>query len=245
LAGSRTFTDFVGSSDTNDYYRFTLNSGSNFGLNLTGMSADADVDILNASGSVIASSTAGSNNNESISQTLDAGNYYVRVYQYSGDTNYTLSLSQQNVATPTSGEARYGTEANDIISGTSFADLLSGVPITGTLIGRGSVDRSTGGLGNDLFILGDTRGRFYDDQIVDNPGMGDYALISDFRVSEDRVQLSSGYYFLVTTTLNEASGTGIYFDSNSNRSFGANDELIGILQGVAPSTLSDGNFTWI
>jgi hypothetical protein len=75
--------------------------------------------------------------------------------------------------------------------------------------------------------------------------MGDYALISDFQVSEDRVQLSSGYYFLVTTTINEARGTGIYFDSNSNRSFGANDELVGILQGVAPSTLSDGNFTWI
>jgi hypothetical protein len=245
LTGSRTYTDFVGSSDTNDYYRFTLNSRSNFGLTLTGMSADADVHILNASGSVIASSTAGSTNNESISQTLDAGNYYVRVYQYSGDTNYTLSLNQQNFTAPTSGAARYGTDSNDVITGTSFADLLSGVPITGALMGRGSVDRLTGGLGNDLFILGDASGRFYDDQILGNSGIQDYALISDFQVSGDRVQLSSGYYFLAATTLNGASGTGIYFDSNANRSFGSNDELVGILQGVSAPTLSNGNFTWI
>jgi Ca2+-binding RTX toxin-like protein len=176
---------------------------------------------------------------------LDAGNYYVRVYQYSGDTNYTLSLNQQNFTAPTSGAARYGTDSNDVITGTSFADLLSGVPITGALMGRGSVDRLTGGLGNDLFILGDARGRFYDDQILGNSGIQDYALISDFQVSGDRVQLSSGYYFLAATTLNGASGTGIYFDSNANRSFGSNDELVGILQGVSAPTLSNGNFTWI
>ena len=245
LTGSKIFSDFVGTSDTNDYYRFSLNSRSNLSLSLTGMSADADVHILNTSGSIIASSTAANANNESISQTLDAGNYYVRVYQYSGDTNYTLSLNQQNVTAPASGVARYGTDSNDAIAGTSFADLLSGTPIAGGLMGRGSIDRLTGGLGNDLFILGDARGRFYDDQNIGNAGMGDYALITDFQLSGDRVQLCSGNYFLATTTLNGASGTGIYFDSNANRSFGANDELVGILQGVSASTLSNGNFSWI
>ncbi len=245
LTGSRTFSDFVGTNDTNDYYRFTLNSRSNFSLSLSGMSADADVHILNASGSVIASSTAASANNESISKTLDAGNYYVRVYQYSGDTNYTLTLNQQNVAAPANGLALYGTDSSDVIVGTSFADLLSGAPIAGGLMGRGSIDRLTGGLGNDLFILGDARGRFYDDQNLSNAGMGDYALITDFQVSGDRLQLSSGNYFLAATTINGASGTGIYFDSNSNRSFGTNDELLGVLQGVSASALSSNNFTWI
>jgi len=32
------------------------------------------------------------NQSEAISRTLDAGTYFVRVYHYSGDTNYTLTL---------------------------------------------------------------------------------------------------------------------------------------------------------
>jgi hypothetical protein len=244
LTGSRVFSDFVGSSDINDYYRFTLNSRSNFVLSLTGMSADADVHILNASGSIIASSAAANANNESISEALDAGNYYVRVYQYSGDTNYTLSLAQQNIAALSSGVARYGADSDDVTTETGFADLLSGAQISEALMGRGSIDRLTGGgLGNDLLILGDARGRFYDEQNSVNSAMGDYSIISDFQVSGDRIQLPSDYYSLATTTLNGASVTGIYGDPNSNRSFGANDELVGFQQGVSVSTLSSANFS--
>jgi hypothetical protein len=39
-------TDFVGSTDTNDYYRFSLASASNFNVSLTGLNADADVQLL-------------------------------------------------------------------------------------------------------------------------------------------------------------------------------------------------------
>jgi methionine-rich copper-binding protein CopC len=245
LTGSRVFSDFVGSSDINDYYRFTLNSRSNFVLSLTGMSADADVHILNASGSLIASSAAANANNESISEALDAGNYYVRVYQYSGDTNYTLGLAQQNVAALSSGVARYGADhPDDVTTGTGFADLLSGAQITEALMGSGSIDRLTGGgLGNDLFILGDARGRFYDEQNLGNSDMGDYSIISDFQVSGDRIQVPSDYYSLATTTLNGAGVMGIYGDSNSNRSFGSNDELVGFQQGVSVSTLPSANFS--
>jgi hypothetical protein len=62
-------------------------------LSLTGLSADADVQLLNSSGGVIFSSTAGGTTSESITHQLSAGTYYVRVYQYSGNTNYTLSLT--------------------------------------------------------------------------------------------------------------------------------------------------------
>ncbi|WP_303862102.1 S8 family serine peptidase [Cylindrospermopsis raciborskii] len=93
LTGSQTFLDFVGSSDTNDYYRFDLSQTSNFNLSLTGLSADADTQLLNSSGTVIQSSQNGGTASESISRNLKSGTYYVRVYSYSGNTNYTLTLS--------------------------------------------------------------------------------------------------------------------------------------------------------
>jgi hypothetical protein len=75
--------------------------------------------------------------------------------------------------------------------------------------------------------------------------MSDYAVITDFQVSGDRIQLSSGNYFLSATALNGINGAGIYFDTDGNRSFGSRDELIGLLQGVSSSSISSQNFTWV
>ena len=97
LSSSQTFSDWVGSDDTNDYYRFNLSQASSFALTLKGLSADADVQLLNSSGAQVAISQAGGNTAESINSALAAGTYYVRVYPYSGNTTYNLSLS----ATPT------------------------------------------------------------------------------------------------------------------------------------------------
>ena len=102
LSGSRTFYDSVSSTDTADVYHFSLSSSRNFHLSLTGLSADADVRLIqdrNSNlavdpGDVIASSTYGSSTSESINDFLNAGdNYFVEVYQYSGNTNYTLTLN--------------------------------------------------------------------------------------------------------------------------------------------------------
>jgi subtilisin-like proprotein convertase family protein len=94
LGSQRTFNDYVGRSDTNDYYRFTVNRTSRFSLAMSGLSADADVQLLNANQTVIASSVRGGSSSESISRTISAGTYYVRVYPYGGaNTNYTLRLT--------------------------------------------------------------------------------------------------------------------------------------------------------
>ncbi len=87
----------MGSADTNDYYRFTVGSQSNFSLGLTGLTADADVQLLNSAGSVITSSSLSGSSSESINTQLSTGTYYVRVFPFSGDTSYNLSLN----ATPT------------------------------------------------------------------------------------------------------------------------------------------------
>lgn len=94
LSSVQTFNNFVGASDTQDYYHFNLASGGNFNLSLTGLGADADVHLINSVGTIVASSAYGSNHDEAINIAgLAAGDYYVRVFQYSGDTNYTLRLS--------------------------------------------------------------------------------------------------------------------------------------------------------
>lgn len=93
----RTITDFVGSSDTNDFFTFNLGSRSSFNLSLTGLAADADVELLTSTGGLIASSTNGSNLSESISRTLNSGNYAIRVFQFSGNTSYNLNLSASPV----------------------------------------------------------------------------------------------------------------------------------------------------
>jgi len=93
LDGGVVIQDFVGSTDPNDYYRFTLNQQSEFTLALSGLSSDADVELLDSNGQLIDFSIFGGTSGEWINQTLDAGVYYVRVYPYIGDTNYTLSLT--------------------------------------------------------------------------------------------------------------------------------------------------------
>jgi hypothetical protein len=79
------------------------------------------------------------------------------------------------------------TDGSDGIIGSSAAQTLIGVPVGSTLRGRGSLDRLTGGGGDDLFVLGDAEGRFYDDG-TDGLGSADLALVTDFNAG-DRIQL--------------------------------------------------------
>lgn len=93
LEGTRVISDFVGSADPNDYYRIQIDQQSEMHLGLDGLRADADLQLLDASGRTIASSTRGGSNAESISRTLEPGTYFVRAYRYSGDTPYRLTLN--------------------------------------------------------------------------------------------------------------------------------------------------------
>lgn len=94
IASAPSVQNFVGASDTQDYYRFTLSAASDFHLQMTGLSTDADVELQNSTGAYLASSTWGGSHDEAIDmQNLAAGDYYVRVYQFAGDTAYRLALS--------------------------------------------------------------------------------------------------------------------------------------------------------
>ncbi|MEG5140425.1 MULTISPECIES: S8 family serine peptidase [unclassified Microcoleus] len=104
--GSISLSDFVGTGDSNDFYRFDINTKSNFNLRLDGLRADADVKLIQDrnrngvvdSGEVIRSSEESGTVPDVINvSNLVPGTYYVRVSSYSGSTNYNLSLSATSV----------------------------------------------------------------------------------------------------------------------------------------------------
>ncbi|WP_029636465.1 C2 family cysteine protease [[Scytonema hofmanni] UTEX B 1581] len=87
-------SEWVGKSDPNDYYTFNLSGRSSFNLALNDLSANADVQLLDKNGTVVTGSYSDSRNSESISTTLETGNYYIRVYQVGcANTSYKLSVS--------------------------------------------------------------------------------------------------------------------------------------------------------
>jgi RHS repeat-associated protein len=92
LAGTQTFSDFVGDIDPNDYYRFELRQDSAVNLSLGGENpgTDAVVWLLDSKGKLI------NNSSTTLNANLDAGTYYLRTFA-SGNTPYNLSAS----ATPT------------------------------------------------------------------------------------------------------------------------------------------------
>jgi hypothetical protein len=97
----RTFSDRVDSTDTSDVYHFSVERSGLFIASLDGLINDADIRLIqdsNRNGVVDQGEVLGTSNNDGItseifSAILQPGDdYYVQVYQYSGDTTYNLSM---------------------------------------------------------------------------------------------------------------------------------------------------------
>ena len=136
----------------------------------------------------------------------------------------------------------YGGDLNDILIGGSGRDYINGGDgndaITGVDIvsfGVGEIDRLWGGDGEDTFILGNENRCFYDDGNNRNKGRSDYAFISDFDVNDDDILLFAGEDYYLDVTRGSSS---IYIDNDGVKGFSRNDELIGVIKGVA---LNEGN----
>ncbi|MGB3760369.1 MAG: S8 family serine peptidase [Rivularia sp. (in: cyanobacteria)] len=105
--------DWVGKLDSEDYYRFNLADSSEFKVVVDGLTADADLQLLSSQGNILRSSVNIGTALEQITQTLEAGTYYVKVNSYSNsETFYNLdlsaSLSQITIPTSISDEAVSG-----------------------------------------------------------------------------------------------------------------------------------------
>jgi hypothetical protein len=117
LTSSQSFNDSLSNNDDSEFgdnigtaniYHFVVNTAGNFSFNLTGLTADADIRLIqdsngnrvvdpntiSPSGEVLGVSRHGDTLDESITQFLNPGNYFVQVYQYANaDINYNLTMT--------------------------------------------------------------------------------------------------------------------------------------------------------
>jgi hypothetical protein len=84
----------VGGTDLNDYYKFSLNNTRQVNITLNGLQANANIQLLNKNGTKISTSAKSGTLAESITQILNAGDYFIRVYPSSNaSTNYQVNLT--------------------------------------------------------------------------------------------------------------------------------------------------------
>jgi Bacterial pre-peptidase C-terminal domain len=92
LNGSRVFRDSVGLGDKVDFYSFKLSSRSSFNLALNKLKNNVDVSLIQ-NGKTLAQSTKGGKKPEAINTNLEAGTYFIKVSQKSGNSKYNLTLN--------------------------------------------------------------------------------------------------------------------------------------------------------
>ena len=123
----------------NDFYRFVLNYRSSLNVSLTGLSANANITLLDRDGNpVILGGVPQSSNNpstfaESINTPLEAGIYYLRVAPENNvpSANYTLGVSIANTLSTDLVWRNYtdGSNVTWQLSGTNFAGISSLPPV--------------------------------------------------------------------------------------------------------------------
>lgn len=144
-----------------------------------------------------------------------------------------------------------GLGGNDTLRGEGGNDTLIGGDGNDDLMACGSgpfggvreKDVLTGGAGTDLFRLGSTSSRFYDDGIASTTGTADFAQITDFNTTEDKLLLKGtrSNYFLGGSSTSGVIGSGLFHDSNFNSRLDATDELIAVLRSANFTVLTAQN----
>jgi hypothetical protein len=84
IVSGTSYKALIANSTDNDYYKITLSGSGTIAVSLSTLPFDYDLQLLNAAGTVVASSAAGGTANESINYTAAAGTYTVRVFGYNG-----------------------------------------------------------------------------------------------------------------------------------------------------------------
>src|SRR5512136_1385635 len=105
LDSSSTYVGNVLSADPTDIYRFTLDAPGSFSLSLGELSADADIKLLDSTGSVLRTSSNSGTSPEVINaDALIAGDYSIEISRVSGDTDYILEVSPKTNTDPLTGQ---------------------------------------------------------------------------------------------------------------------------------------------
>ncbi|GAB4546362.1 MAG: hypothetical protein Tsb0014_40830 [Pleurocapsa sp.] len=126
---------------------------------------------------------------------------------------------------------------DDWIFGGDGNDILIGVNPVKETPGYGEFDRFRGDAGNDIFVLGDGDGVYYNHQGTRVEGNIDKGVILDFNPSEDMIQLhgrASNYRLLSVD-----GNTKILYKTPGTQ------ELIGIVKNVSGLDLNGSEFTYV
>ncbi|WP_413167914.1 Ig-like domain-containing protein [Capilliphycus salinus ALCB114379] len=116
-------------------------------------------------------------------------------------------------------DQRYGGQANDTVIGgigndrvfgDRGNDILWGVDVDAVNPGIDEIDTLTGGSEQDIFVLGDESRLYYI-----GFGNNDFALITDFNVVEDQINVGNNQVIYTETVLNEL-GFGVAISSQNN-----------------------------
>ena len=134
-----------GSSDSVDYWRFTLSEARRVGLDLRQQDANADLFLEDAEGNVLYSSTEDGTANEWISRTLLAGTYFVRVEAQEEGANefklrYGVSAANPAEVAALEQQQQQGTdEAPEFVSGSYGFSLAENADGATTSVALGMV----------------------------------------------------------------------------------------------------------
>ncbi len=93
--GNTGFSDRIGGNDPNDFFQFTLSRRSSVNLRLSGLTADANLQLFTQFGQLLRRSINPGTTAEAIALSLNPGTYLVRVFGGVGNrsTPYSLRLS--------------------------------------------------------------------------------------------------------------------------------------------------------
>jgi Domain of unknown function (DUF4394)/Bacterial pre-peptidase C-terminal domain len=205
-ATSTSFVDAVGRSDRNDFYQFDVATPGNISLNLSGLDGNADLQVLNANGNVVASSVNTGNANESINLNLASGSFFIRVFPgamqstaYSlnatltplnlfglTDQNNLIAFNSNNTNAVNIGSIT-GLATGETLVGIDFratTAIANGQSLNGTLYGLGSSNR--------LYTLDTATGRATPvSNTPFDPGLDGTFFGVDFNPTPDRLRVVS------------------------------------------------------
>jgi ELWxxDGT repeat protein/VCBS repeat-containing protein len=98
LRGNANYRGAIAIPDADDYYQFAVANRANLTLGLTGLTADLNLQLLSADGTVVQASAQTGTTPESIVRSLEAGTYYARVFTDGGSNSpYNLGISLGSV----------------------------------------------------------------------------------------------------------------------------------------------------
>ena len=249
LSERRTFNDFVGTSDRQDWYFFRLDETSDFSLRLSNLRDEADVELytdIDGDGRVeededLRSSTGTRNRDGNINVTLGSGEYFIRVYTDDrlDNTNYTLvveATGENQPSEPTPNRPIIGTRNNDELTGTVNGDRIFALAGNDLLNGGQGNDLLIGGPGNDTLIGGAGR-----DILLGGPGSDTFVLpINTAATNRSGADIIIGFRLdaiALTGGLTEADLNLELVNNRTVISVAGDDLILGIVNGITPAQL--------